>query len=316
MVRSRSRVAVGLAVLGLSAAALPAQPSNPGGASAATDRPGAAASRRISTAALDALRGARDVVLLQVGPQAQFEAGHVAGARPVALSDISATRDETPLALELPSAERLAQWARSVGITAASRIVVIPASDTLQSATRVLFTLDVMGFGDRVQLLDGGLPAWRRAGLPVETGPAPALTALAEAPAVRIDSSRLATIDQVAAATADPAIEVLDARLAQFYRGIGGGYPRPGHIPSAKNIPLNTLTTDGGLKSREELQALFTAAGVAPGATVITYCHIGQQASLLWFVARELGYDVKLFDGSFQQWSGSDRPVVAPPPTR
>jgi thiosulfate/3-mercaptopyruvate sulfurtransferase len=46
---------------------------------------------------------------------------------------------------------------------------------------------------------------------------------------------------------------------------------------------------------------------------VITYCHIGQQASLLWFAAKQLGYDVMLFDGSFQEWSGSDRPLGTPP---
>ena len=62
------------------------------------------------------------------------------------------------------------------------------------------------------------------------------------------------------------------------------------------------------------LQALFTEAGVKPGDSVITYCHIGQQATLLWFVARRLGYEARMFDGSFQQWSGSDLPLVAPTP--
>jgi len=43
---------------------------------------------------------------------------------------------------------------------------------------------------------------------------------------------------------------------------------------------------------------------------VATYCHIGQQASLLYFVARYLGYDAHLYDGSFQDWSNrSDLPV-------
>jgi thiosulfate/3-mercaptopyruvate sulfurtransferase len=47
---------------------------------------------------------------------------------------------------------------------------------------------------------------------------------------------------------------------------------------------------------------------------VITYCHIGQQATLLWFVATMLGHDARMFDGSFQEWSGTERlPVVGPP---
>jgi thiosulfate/3-mercaptopyruvate sulfurtransferase len=44
---------------------------------------------------------------------------------------------------------------------------------------------------------------------------------------------------------------------------------------------------------------------------VATYCHIGQQASLLYFVARYLGYDAHLYDGSFEDWSHrSELPVV------
>ena len=43
---------------------------------------------------------------------------------------------------------------------------------------------------------------------------------------------------------------------------------------------------------------------------IATYCHIGQQASLLYFVAKYLGYDAHLYDGSFQDWSNrSELPV-------
>jgi thiosulfate/3-mercaptopyruvate sulfurtransferase len=46
---------------------------------------------------------------------------------------------------------------------------------------------------------------------------------------------------------------------------------------------------------------------------VVAYCHIGQQASLLWFVATYLGYEARIFDGSFQEWSGTERlPVILP----
>jgi thiosulfate/3-mercaptopyruvate sulfurtransferase len=61
------------------------------------------------------------------------------------------------------------------------------------------------------------------------------------------------------------------------------------------------------------LQAQFAAAGVQPGQTVVTYCHIGQQASLVWFLARVLGYDARIYDGSFQDWAArAELPVVNP----
>jgi len=91
-----------------------------------------------------------------------------------------------------------------------------------------------------------------------------------------------------------------------------GQMPRGGHIPSAKSIPFSTLIEDSNnkFKSADSLRALFSTAGVKPRDSIATYCHIGQQASLLYFVARYLGYDAHLYDGSFQDWSNrSDLPV-------
>ena len=81
--------------------------------------------------------------------------------------------------------------------------------------------------------------------------------------------------------------------------------PRGGHIPGAKNIPFSSLVDDTSnkFKSPDALRALFNTAGVKQGDSVATYCHIGQQASLLYFVARYLGYDTHLYDGSFEDWS-------------
>ena len=60
------------------------------------------------------------------------------------------------------------------------------------------------------------------------------------------------------------------------------------------------------------MRAAFTKAGVKPGDTVITYCHIGQQATAVLFAARTLGYKVMLYDGSFEDWSRRDLPVDNP----
>jgi len=123
----------------------------------------------------------------------------------------------------------------------------------------------------------------------------------------------IATIETVEVATTDGRLSIVDARLPRFYNGDGGGYPRTGHIPTAANIPFATVSENGHFKAPTELRRLFTDAGVVDGKPVVTYCHIGQQASLLWFVATMLGYDAKMFDGSFQEWSGTERlPVVAP----
>ena len=84
-----------------------------------------------------------------------------------------------------------------------------------------------------------------------------------------------------------------------------GNMPRAGHIPSAKSIPFGSVVEDATnkFKSEEALRQIFNNAGVKSEDTIATYCHIGQQASLLYFVAKYLGYDAHLYDGSFDEWS-------------
>ena len=82
-----------------------------------------------------------------------------------------------------------------------------------------------------------------------------------------------------------PGVVVIDSRTPAFFSGAqtGGSTQRPhrtGHITGAANVPYTvTLDADQKLKSPAALTALFTAAGAKPGDTVVTYCHIGQQAT-------------------------------------
>ena len=101
----------------------------------------------------------------------------------------------------------------------------------------------------------------------------------------------------------------MDARNAEFYSGEKtGGRPdsphRAGHIAGAVSIPFNTPYDDNmQLLPDGQLREVFAKAGVKPGDTVIAYCHIGQQATALLLAAKALGHDVRLYDGSFEQWS-------------
>jgi len=252
------------------------------------------------------------LVVLHVGRPAQYDAGHIPGARRVDLADVSTQPGPDRLTLEMLTPEQISAWAESQGIGDANRVVIVPHNDTLQSATRVFLTLAYFGAMDRVSLLDGGFKAWSAEGREVSVAPAPAPTKVRFTPRVRPEL--LATLEQVEAATQDKRTAIVDARLPRFYEGNGGGFPRPGHIPGAVNIPLNTVSVESGhLRAPAELRKLFLDAGVSAGKPVVTYCHIGQQASLLWFVATMLGYDARMFDGSFQQWSGTPRLPVALP---
>lgn len=80
---------------------------------------------------------------------------------------------------------------------------------------------------------------------------------------------------------------------------------RPGHIPSALNIPWSKAANeDGTFKSDEELTALYGEAGYDPAKPTIAYCRIGERSSHTWFVLKELlgNTDVKNYDGSWTEY--------------
>ena len=255
----------------------------------------------VSTEWLAAHLNDDSLVLLQVGEKDEYLAGHVPGAQLINLADISTPRG-SGLALELPAVAQLEAAFEKFGVTDKSRIVVYFGKDWVTPTARVFFTLDYLGLGDRTSILDGGLPAWRAAGKSVTT--------VVTEPKPGHFTPRLKTQLVVDAAWVNanlnkPGVMILDARAPKFYTGAeAGSMPRAGHIPKAKNIPFSSLVEDSNkFKSAAALRELFNAAGVKPGDSLTTYCHIGQQASLLYFAARYLGYDAHLYDGSFEDWS-------------
>jgi thiosulfate/3-mercaptopyruvate sulfurtransferase len=249
------------------------------------------------------------LVLLQVGERKDYDAEHIPGAQFIQLSDISTPRGQG-LILELPSVDQLKATFEKLGVTDKSRVIVYFGKDWVTPTARVFMTLDYLGLGDRTSILDGGLPAWRAEGKPV--------TAELREPKAghftpKANPTLVVDAVWVKANLNKSGVAILDARAAKFYTGAEAGQmPRAGHIPGARNIPFSSLVDESTnkFKNVESLRQLFNTAGVKPADSVATYCHIGQQASLLYFVARYLGYEAHLYDGSFQDWSNrSELPV-------
>lgn len=256
-------------------------------------------------AALSGRLAERDLVILHAGDAATFAAGHIPGARLAGRDTLAATGPSAGgLILELPPEAELRGQLERLGVSDRSRIVVYAATDEVQAATRIMWTLDAAGLGDRAVLLDGGLAAWKAAGRPLETGPA-AAPAVARLSPLRM-RPRLVTGDEVAA-RAD-GLKVVDARAPAFYAGLQPGFgaspDKKGHIPGAVSVPFSEVTApDRRFKSPAELREVFARAGVRPGDRVAVYCHVGQQATAVQFAARQAGIDARLYDGSFQEWA-------------
>ena len=272
----------------------------------------------VSTAWLAEHLADADLVLLHVGEKAEYDARHIPGARHVAFNvDLAASdRSENGLMLQMLPADVLRDRLAALGISDNSRVVVYYGKDWVSPATRVIATLDYAGLGSNTSLLDGGMGAWVRDGHDV-TDVVPAakagtLSALKTQPTV-VDAEYVRS--QLGVAN----VAIVDARAPAFFDGTQTGGPkerphRTGHIPGARSVPFSTLTNDSlMLRSADELAAAFAAAGIKPGDTVITYCHIGQQATAALFAARLLGHKALLYDGSFEDWSRrADFPVENP----
>lgn len=242
------------------------------------------------------------LVLLQIGEKDEYTAAHIPRAQFIQIADISTPRGQG-LTLELPAVEQLKASFEKLGVSDNSRIVLYFGKDWITPTARVFMTLDYLGMGDRTAILDGGLPLWRAEGKPVTAEVVePKKGALTPHPNKKLVVDAAWVKDNLNNAN----VRILDARAPQFYTGAEQGrMPRGGHIPHARNIPFSSLVEDSNnkFKSANALRELFNQADVKPTTTVATYCHIGQQASLLYFVARYLGYDAHVYDGSFEDWS-------------
>jgi thiosulfate/3-mercaptopyruvate sulfurtransferase len=254
-----------------------------------------------------------NLVVLHVGPN--YADGHVPGAMPLDLSAISVTTGERGhpdhRMLELPDDLASVRAAfEAAGVSDGSTVVAVFEGSSVPNATRAIWTLQVLGKDD-ARLLDGGLNAWTAAGGDLATGAAPAVEAGRLTTTSRLD--RRVDRDFVLARGETPGIALLDGRRPQHYSGEREERPgRAGHIPGAASVPLLSLVTeDGHLRPENELRDLFDAAGVSEGDQVVTYCHIGLWASGVAFVARTLGYDARMYDGSMNEWAADpELPLV------
>lgn len=250
-----------------------------------------------------------DVVLLHIGEKGQFDSLHIPGALFISRDNISTPRSSA-LTLELPSVAHLDSVFESYGISNNSHIVLYFGRDWVSPTARVYLTLDYLGLADRTSILDGGMPAWQSEG-----GKVTSEIRKAQVGQIipHVNPQVIADAKYVENHLKDEAVVVVDSRIPNFYEGKEEGVGnRSGHIPGAKSMPFEVLVDDSNrFKSADSLRQIFERAGVKPGEEVVTYCHIGQQASLGYFVARYLGYDAKLYDGSFEDWAKSGRPVEA-----
>jgi thiosulfate/3-mercaptopyruvate sulfurtransferase len=264
----------------------------------------------VTTAWLADHLGEPGIVIVQIESRPDRYARHIPGARLLLYGDI-AVDGERDVGVEIPPIADLERALEAAGISDDGHIVIY--SSTPLSSSRLWVTLDYIGHGDHASILDGGLDRWTAEGRALDDATPPAgpgqLT-----PKARPDV--LVTAEWIHQRLDDPRMVLIDARPEDEYTGADGGMggmTHPGHIPGAYRMYWEDLIASRGdpvLLDPAALRARFEAAGATQDRTIVAYCMVGMRASMTYFVARMLGYDVRFYDGSWHDWGTRDLPYV------
>lgn len=232
------------------------------------------------------------VVILQEGDnRGEYEKEHIPGTR--FLRDDDFTTGHQGLMVELPAIEKLKQTFEDLGVSDDTRVVIY-TTQWYPGAGRAYFTLDYLGHANTA-LLDGSMAKWKAENRSL-SAEVPKITKGTFTP--RANESALAMLSDAKMASAAGAPKLLlDSRPLKRYTD--------GHLPGAAHIFWEETVVSAKTPvflPPDDLRKLFESRGVAPGKKLITYCEVGLQASHMYFVAKYLGYDVSMFDGSFYQW--------------
>jgi len=220
------------------------------------------------------------------------------------------TRNNVPFMV--PTTPELEKLIGDLDIDEDSHVVVVPAGVNVLdfgSAARTYWTLKYAGVKD-VSILDGGVAAWRQAGLPTESGTKAAVPKIFTA---SVDKSILALASDVESIEGKGGATLIDARPASFFTGKekAPASQAYGHIPGAVNIDSGRFydQTTNRLKSKAELAAIISAV---PEGPTVSYCNTGHWAATDWFVLHELlGHkEARLYAGSMVEWTtNASRPI-------
>jgi thiosulfate/3-mercaptopyruvate sulfurtransferase len=240
----------------------------------------------------------------------EYLAGHIPGAIAIDLeTDLSDHAAPDSFGRHpLPDPRTFSARMGALGI-GADDVVVAYDDGPGTVAARLWWMLDALGHRG-VRVLDGGLAAWRAAGLPIETGAAPVLP-----PAtlqLAADWPRVIGRDELRERLGSLAL--LDVRAGERYRGeIEPVDPVPGHIPTARNAPAGANTSPAGrLLPPDDLRARF--ASLTDDLPVVVSCGSGVTACQAALAMRVAGLeDPVLYAGSYSDWVNAGLPVATGP---
>ncbi len=242
-----------------------------------------------------------DLATPDAGEQA-YRAGHIRNAIYAHLDrDLSSPRTARSGRHPLPAPQDLEATLRTWGLTPTTQVIVYDA-DNGAFAARLWWLLRWVGHS-AVAVLDGGMKAWREAGLP-ESQDVPKRSASQFV--VRPDDSLWLRAEDVQGKLTDARWRLLDARAPERYAGkVEPIDPVAGHVPGAVNHPFGrNLDSNTRFLSPSELARRYLASqGGANDEHTIVMCGSGVTACHLLLAMEVAGKPgAKLYAGSWSEW--------------
>ncbi len=243
-----------------------------------------------------------DLAIIDTRPAELFASGRIPGARH--FDPYFVNCDDTS---EAPLASFTRMWANLLGWRGVrpSDTIVFYGDFTDMCAARCFWFAEYLGHTN-VHVLDGGMRAWSKAGLPIERTSSPPKPAKFTFNAV---PSRVATRASILAAIDHPECVILDNKSAAEFSGEDRRAKHGGAIPSARHCDWERLYDHetGRMKPLDELRVLFETIGASPDKEISVYCNTGYRSAHAYLALRLLNYPrIRNYVGSWQEWGNRD----------
>jgi thiosulfate/3-mercaptopyruvate sulfurtransferase len=251
------------------------------------------------------------VLIIDQSKLENFVQGHIPGA--VHLDFKRLQRPGTPVPGLLPDVQELEAVFSELGLTPDTHVI---CSDDEGGgwAGRLIWVLDSIGH-TQYSYVNGGIIAWREAGLPQETGEHATVPSSYRISAINTDFSM--TKDEVLARIGDDDFAIWDARSEAEYTGEKVISKRGGHIPGAVNYEWTRgMDKARGLRIQDlnEFRQLLADMGIDDSKQIATHCQTHHRSGFTYLVAKILGYDVRGYAGSWSEWGNDENtPIVTGP---
>lgn len=249
-----------------------------------------------------------DLVLLHIGYEEAYLKEHIPGA--IYINSKEYTFSDSTHNFDLPEISALEAMLQQKGISNHTDVVIYTGENWVPLVTRLYFTLDYLGHGERTRILDGGMMTWKGLGNTVtDEVSTPAKGNFKAKPKDQL----LADTNFMLQSIDNTQNSIVDCRASVYYTGIEASHnARNGRIPGAKTIPYTSLYQENAQGAYEflgdtNITSIFSDEGLQPNTPLVLYCHIGMQLTVVYTAAKMLGYqDVKIYDGSFYEWGPDD----------